>query len=140
MKDALQERFEAGRFVAFLRNLRDVASQSELARMTGIPRTEINRYEKGRQKPLPENFEKIRSTLAVPPRLVAFLRWCHHLVVRSQALTERLDATPPCEPRLPEDVRAAVNEIVDRALAMARAEHALLRAETRPDPANTADS
>lgn len=135
MKDALQERIEAGRFIAFLRWLRGVDSQSELARLTGIPRTEINRYEKGKQKPLPSTFEKIRSKLGIPPRLVAFLRWCHHLVLRSQAMAERLEAAPPCEPRLPDEARAAVCEIVERALAMARAEHALLRAEKSPDHA-----
>lgn len=139
MKDALQERIEekieAGRFVAFLRHLRDVDSQAELSRLTGISRTEINRYEKGRQKPRPATFEKIRSKLVVPPRLVAFLRWCHHLVLRSQTLAERLEAAPPSEPRLPEETRAAVCEIVERALAMARAEHALLRAEKSRDHA-----
>ena len=139
MKDTLQERIEAGRFVAFLRHLWDVDSQAELARMTGIPRTDINRYEKGKQKPKPATFEKIRSKLGIPHRLVAFLRWCHGLVLRSEAMAERLEAAPPCEPRLPEEARAAVCEIVERALAMARAEHALLRAEKSPDHARTAD-
>jgi transcriptional regulator with XRE-family HTH domain len=134
MKDALQERIEAGRFIAFLRHLRDVDSQAELSRMTGIPRTEINRYEKGKQKPLPATFEKIRSKLGIPPRLVAFLRWCHNLMLRSEALADRLEAVPPSEPRLPEEARAVVCEIVERALAMARAEHALVRDES-PDHA-----
>ncbi|MES1245716.1 MAG: helix-turn-helix transcriptional regulator [Acidobacteriota bacterium] len=128
MKDALQERIEAGRFIAFLRWLRGIDSQAELARLTEIPRTEINRYEKGRQKPQSATFEKIRSKLGIPHRLVAFLRGCHGLVLRSQAMAERLEAAPPCEPRLPEEARAAVCDIVERALAMARAEHAMLQA------------
>jgi transcriptional regulator with XRE-family HTH domain len=127
MKNTRQERLEAGRFIAFLRALLGIGSQAKLARLTGIPRTEINRYEKGRQKALSANFEKIRSGLGIPPRLLAFLRWTHRLVLRSQALAERLEAAPPSEPRLPEETRAAVCEIVERALAMARAEHSLLR-------------
>jgi len=135
MKDTLQERLEAGRFIAFLRGLRGIASQAELARLTGIPRTEINRYEKGRQKPQPANFEKIRSKLGIPDRLIVFLRWCHRLVLRSQAMAEKLEATPPSETRLPDDARAAACEIVERALAMARVEHAMLRAAKSPDHA-----
>lgn len=135
MSDDEQEKIEAGRFIAFLRGLLGVDSQAELSRLTGIPRTEINRYEKGKQKPQPATFEKIRSKLGVPQRLLGFLRWTHRLVLRSQAMAERLEATPPSEARLPDEARAAVCEIVERALTMARAEHAMLRAAKSPEHA-----
>lgn len=130
MSNDNQERIEAGRFIAFLRHLKGIDSQAELSRRTGIPRTEINRYEQGKQKPQAATFEKIRAGLDIPRRQLAFLRWCHRLVLRAEPLAERLDRTPPSEPRLPEDARAAAADILERALAMARAEHALLRAET----------
>lgn len=130
-----QERIEGGKFIAFLRALQGIESQAELSRITEVPRTEINRYENGKQKPHPATFEKIRSRLGIPHRLVRFLRWCHRLVLRSQALADKLEQTPPSEPRLPEEARAVVIDIVERALAMARAEHALLRAEKSPDHA-----
>jgi transcriptional regulator with XRE-family HTH domain len=135
MRDDEKERIETGRFIAFLRGLQGVESQAELSRLTGIPRTEINRYEKGKQTPQPATFGKIRSGLAIPQRLLDFLRWTHRLVLRSQAMAERLEATPASEPRLPDEARAAVCEIVQRALAMARAEHALLQAEKSPEHA-----
>lgn len=130
MKGDNQERIEAGRFIAFLRHLRGIDSQAELSRLTDISRADINRYEQGKQKPQAATFERIRSRLAIPVRHLAFLRWCHRLIHRSEALSERLDKTPPSEPRLPEDARAAAVDILERALAMARAEHVLLRAET----------
>ena len=130
-----RERIELGRFLAFLRALQGIGTQAELARLTDVPRTEINRYEKGKQKPHPATFERIRSGLGIPQRLIGFLRWCHSLVLRSQTLAERLDQKPPSDVRLPEETHAAVVEIVERHLAMARAEHALLRAEKSPDHA-----
>jgi transcriptional regulator with XRE-family HTH domain len=135
MSDDEKERIEFGRFIAYLRGLQGVESQARLSRLTGIPRTEINRYEKGKQTPQPATFEKIRSKLAIPQRLLDFLRWTHRLVLRSQAMAERLEATPASEPRLPDETQAALCEIVRRALAMARAEHAMLRAAKSPDQA-----
>jgi transcriptional regulator with XRE-family HTH domain len=129
MSNDKQERIEAGRFIAFLRHLRGIDSQAELSRLTNISRADINRCENGRQKPQAATFEKIRAGLGIPRRQLAFLRWCHRLIRRAEALAERLDKTPPSEPRLPEEARAAAVDILERALAMARAEHALLRAE-----------
>ena len=134
MNDDEYERIEAGRFIAFVRTLWDIDTQAELSRLTDIPRSELNRYEQGRQKPLPSTLEKIRSALGIPERLFRFLRWSHRLIFRSQAMADRLDETPPSEPRLPEDAQAAVREILERGLAMARAEQALLRLES-PDHA-----
>jgi transcriptional regulator with XRE-family HTH domain len=131
MNDDIQERIEAGRFIAFLRHVRGIDSQAELSRLTDISRADINRYEHGKQKPRAATFEKIRSGLGIPARQLAFLRWCHRLIFRSGTLSESLDKTPPSEPRLPEDDRAAAVDILERALAMARAEHALLRAERK---------
>lgn len=129
MQDDEQERIETGRFIAFLRWFRGIENQSELARVTGVPRSDINRYEKGRLKPQAATFEKIRSRLGLTPRLARFLRWCHRMILHAEAQADRLEATPPSETRLPDEDRAAAVDILERALAMARAEHALLRGE-----------
>ena len=72
-----------------------------------------------------------QKAYGIPGRQLAFLRWCHRLIHRSKALAERLDKTPPSEPRLPEDARAAAVDILERALAMARAEHVRRRDASR---------
>ncbi len=123
------ERNEEARFLVFLRGFKGIDSQSELSRLTGISRADISRYENGKQKPQAATFKRILEGLGIAPHQIAFLRWCHRLLFRAEAYADSLDKAPPSEPRIPEDARAAVVDILERALAMARAEHALLRAE-----------
>ncbi len=137
MKDAEQDRIESGKLITFLRGLAGIESQAELSRVTGIPRTEINRIEQGKQKPMPATFEKIRAGLGLARRLVGFLRWCHRLVRKAQAMAQGLEEAPPSELRLPEETRAAVWDIVERALALARAEHVLMRGTRSSDRAGS---
>lgn len=132
MADDEQDRRSWGDFIAFLRWLLGIGTQAELSRRSGIPRSEINRYEQGKQKPQPATFQQMTERLGVPGRLVAFLRWCHRLIRKAHALAQRLEEVPASEPRIPEETRAAVWDIVERALALARAEHALLRSTPVP--------
>ena len=127
MADDEQDRKSWGDFIAFLRWLLGIDTQAELSRKSGIPRSEINRYEQGRQKPQPATFQQMTERLGVPGRLVAFLRWCHRLIRKAHALARGLEEAPASEPRTSEQTRAAVWDVVERALALARAEHALLR-------------
>ncbi|HWM90982.1 MAG TPA: helix-turn-helix transcriptional regulator [Thermoanaerobaculia bacterium] len=127
MADDEQERKLEGKFVAFLRWLVGIGTQAELSRKSGIPRSEINRYEQGKQKPQAATLQQMMAKIGVPQRLLGFLRWCHQLIRKAFAMTSGWEVAPASEPRLPEETRAAVWDIVERALALARAEHVLLR-------------
>jgi transcriptional regulator with XRE-family HTH domain len=135
MADDGQERKLGGNFVAFLRWLAGIGTQAELSRRSGITRSDINRYEQGKQKPQAATLQQIMERIGIPQRLLGFLRWCHSLLRRALAMTSRWEETPPSEPRLPEETRATVWDIVERALALARAEHGL-RSKDVPDGAS----
>jgi tetratricopeptide (TPR) repeat protein len=128
---------EFGDFLSFLRWLPGSWSQARLGKKAGIGRSEINRYEKGKTKPRPVTFHLITSAVRVPERLVGFLRWCHKLIRKALAAGKALDV-PSRE--YPEQTRAAAWDIVERSLALARAEHALLHAGARqPGPPTEKD-
>lgn len=133
MADDEQERRLEGKLVAFLRWLVGIGTQAELSRRSGISRSEINRYEQGKQKPQAATLQQMMAKIGVPRRLLGFLRWCHRLIRKAYAMASRWEEAPPSESRLPEEIRAAVCDIVERALALARAEHALLRSAPIPD-------
>ncbi len=137
MKDDKQDRVEEGKFFTFLRILAGIETQAELSRITGMPRTEINRIENGKQTPMPATFERIRVGLGLARQLVGFLRWCHRLIRKALAMADRLEEAPPSEVRLPEETQAAVLSIVERAMALARAEQMLLRGQRSQDRATS---
>ncbi len=137
MKDDKQDRTEPGKFITFLRGLLGIDSQAELSRITGMARTEINRIENGKQTPMPATFERIRVGLGLARQLTVFLRWCHRLIRKALAMADRLEEAPPSEVRLPEEAQAAVWNIVERAMALARAEHVLLRGQRSQDRATS---
>lgn len=138
MMDDEQDRRSWGDFIAFLRWLLGIDTQAELSRRSGIPRSEINRYEQGRQKPQPATFQQMTERLGVPGRLIGFLRWCHRLIRRAHTHARTLEEAPASEPRIPEETRGAVWDVVERALALARAEHAVLRGmAVSPSPRRT---
>ncbi len=118
-----------GDFISFLRWLPGEWSQVRLATKAGIDRSDLRRYEKGKTRPREATFQLIREAVGVPQRLIGFLRWCHRLVRGALALDEVLE--PPATPALTEASRAAVVDIVERALALGRAEEALLRSAPR---------
>ena len=118
-----------GDFITFLRWLPGEWSQVRLATKAGIDRSDLRRYEKGKKRPREATFQLIREAVGVPQRLIGFLRWCHRLFRRALALGEVHE--PAATPALNEAARAAVLDIVERALALGRAEHALLRSAPR---------
>ncbi len=128
--DDHNEKVLFGDFISFLRWLPGEWSQVRLARKAGIDRSDLHRYEEGKKRPREATFQLIRSAAGVPQRLVGFLRWCHRLVRRALALGQ-VDTAPAGTTVLGEAARAAVWDIVERALALARAEHALLRSAPR---------
>ncbi len=123
--DDQHEKILFGDFISFLRWLPGNWSQAHFARKAGIDRSDLYSYEKGKKRPREATFQLIRSAAGVPQRLIGFLRWCHWLVRRALALGQ-VDTAPATAP-LREATRAAVWDIVERALALARAEQALLR-------------
>ncbi len=137
MKDDKQDRTEPGKFITFLRGLLGIESQAELSRITGMPRTEINRIENWKQTPMPATVDQITQRLGLDRRLAGFLRWCHRLSRKAMSMADRLGEAPPSELRLPEEAQAAVWNIVERALALARAEQVLLRGMRSPDRATS---
>ncbi len=137
MKDDKQDRTEPGKFFTFLRGLLGIESQAELSRITGMPRTEINRIENGKQTPMPATVDQITQRLGLDRRLAGFLRWCHRLSRKAMSMADRLGEAPPSEVRLPEEAKAAVWNIVERALALARAEQVLLHGMRSPDLASS---
>lgn len=133
MKDDEQDRQLQGDFVSFLRWLVGIDTQAELSRKSGVPRTEINRYEQGKQKPQESTLQQMTTRVGVPRRLLSFFRWYHRLIRKAYSLATRSDAVPPSELRLADETRVTVCEIVERSLALARAEHAFLRSTLAVD-------
>lgn len=126
MREDEKDRAE-GDFIAFLRWLTGIQTQADLARRTGIPRSDLNRYERGRLRPLPATLRQLTGRIGLPQRLIPFLRWCHQLireVFPLAPLAPRVEM-PPVQPPVPEKARATVLDAVERALALGRAERAL---------------
>jgi transcriptional regulator with XRE-family HTH domain len=119
---------DSGFFLAFLRWLAGWWTQAQLSRKTGIHRTRLNKYESGKKEPRPATVKTIAAAAGVPERLVGFLRWCLALI-RKALITGRV---PPADASLDEETRAAALDILERALALARAECALLDSASRP--------
>jgi transcriptional regulator with XRE-family HTH domain len=128
-----------GNFLSLLRWIPGDWTQAYLAKKAGIARSALNRYEKGNKRPREATFQWIREAAGVPQRLVSFLRWWHRLLYKALALGE-VDTRPADMATLGEATRVVVWDIVERALALARAEHALLRsAPRRPGPPTEQD-
>lgn len=113
-----------GNFFFFLRWWANSHKQSDFAARTGIPASEINRFERGRQKPRQATFKKIVAGAEVPERLLEFLRWCYRLMRQARSMAERVEL-PPSQSRPPADLQAAAWEAIDRSLTIARAERRL---------------
>jgi transcriptional regulator with XRE-family HTH domain len=128
-----EQRAEWGDFITFLRWLGGIDSQADFARKTGIARSEINRYEQGKQKPQRATLQQMMEGIGVPWRLFNFLRWSHRLIRKAHPLGATLGTNieaPPSDSGLSEGDKAAVLGIVERALAMGRAEQAALRSQS----------
>lgn len=116
-----------GRFISFLRWLAGEWSQARLSRESRTPRSNLSLYESGKKTPRPATLQRITSAVSVPQRLVGFLRWCLGLIFKALATGK----IPPVDSGITEEARAAAGNIVERALARARAERALLEPAAR---------
>lgn len=114
-----QEGSGGGNFFFFLRWWADAHTQSDFADRTGIPPSEISRFEGGIQKPRAATFKKLTEGAGVPERLLEFLRWCYRLMRQARAMDREIDL-PPSQPRPSADLQTASWEAIDRSLAMAQ--------------------
>jgi tetratricopeptide (TPR) repeat protein len=135
-----KDRQGVGELISFLRWLAGL-TQTALSKLSGIDRSRITRYEQGIDMPQPGSFRRIIVAAGIPPHLVEFLRWCLRLIRKSLAAGQ-VAGLPPDEPGTQEATRSAVWSFVDRALALARVELALLRnarQRIRPSPPTDQD-
>ncbi|MES1244180.1 MAG: helix-turn-helix domain-containing protein [Acidobacteriota bacterium] len=125
----------SGNFFFLLRWWANFRKQSDFAARTGIPASEINRFEQDKQKPQAATVRKLIEGAGVSERLVEFLRWCYRLMRQARSMDERV-ALPPSQPRPSSDLQAAAWEAVERSLAMAQAECRLRQRQVgdRPGP------
>jgi tetratricopeptide (TPR) repeat protein len=128
-----QEGSGGGNFFFFLRWWANAHTQSDFSGRTGVPRSEINRMEKGNQKPRNATFKKLTAGAGVPDRLLDFLRWCFRLMRQARAAARKVDL-PPSQPRPSADLQAASWEVIDRSLAMAQVACRLQRRRRVEDP------
>jgi len=128
---------EFGNFLSFLRWLPGSWSQARLSEEAGIGRSEINRYEKGKTRPRPATFRLITTAVGVPERLIEFLRWCHALIRKSLAAGKALEFIAE---ESDQKTQLVIWGILERALALARAEHAILNSGAlQPGPPTVED-
>lgn len=130
MADKKNDRPGPGEILSFLRWLAGL-TQDALAQRSRTDRGQISRYEQG-ETPQPATFQRLLSALRARPRFVDFLRWCLRVIRKAHAL-EQVDALPTREAAWQGETRSVVWDLVDRVLALARAELAILRNAPRPD-------
>lgn len=130
MADKGNDRPGLGEILFFLRWLAGL-TQEALAPLSRTDRSQISRYEQG-EIPQPATLRRLLSALRARPRFVDFLRWCLRVIRRAHAL-EQAEALPTREAAWEGETRSAVWGLVDQAVALARAELAILRSAPRPD-------
>lgn len=129
MADKGHDRPGLGEILSFLRWLAGL-TQDALAQLSRTDRGQLSRYEQG-ETPQPGTLQRILAALGVRPRFLDFLRWCLRLI-RKALVTEQAAELPTREAGWQQETRAAVWDFVDRAVALARAELALLRSARKP--------
>lgn len=126
-----QEGAGGGSFFFMLRFWAGVHTQSDFAKRTGLKPSEVNRIEKGNQKPRPATFQKILKGAGVPERLLDSLLWCYRLLRQARTTKEKFDLPPA---QLPADLQKPVCEAVARNLALAQMECRLRRLQKPEAP------
>ena len=126
-----REGMDPGELISFSRWLKGW-SRAKLARKTGIDKSQLARYESGEESPRPANSQRIFLETGVSPRIHDFLRWCLRLIRKAVRAGEQAEM-PAGKPEAREETRDAVWSTVARALALARADLALLRSAPVPD-------
>jgi transcriptional regulator with XRE-family HTH domain len=114
-----QEGTGGGNFYFMLRFWAGDHTQSDFADRTGIPPSEINRFEKGRKKPRAATFKKMLKGAGVPERLLDSLLWSYDLLRKARTTAGRI-ALPPSQSIPSADLKAAALEVLARNLALAR--------------------
>jgi tetratricopeptide (TPR) repeat protein len=113
------ESAEMGNFYFLVRWWADCHTQTAFSKRTGIPSSEISRYEANIQKPQAATERQLLTGGNVPERLRGFLRWCYRLMRQSRAAAWKVEG-PSSQPRLSTDLRAAAWEAIERSLALAQ--------------------
>lgn len=113
-----REDTEGGNFFFLLRWWAGDHTQSDFAERTGIQPSEINRFERGNQKPRSATFKKLLAGAGIPERLLDSLRWAYRLLRQARTTGRKIDL-PPNQPRLSEDLRQASWEAVERSITLA---------------------
>jgi tetratricopeptide (TPR) repeat protein len=110
-------------------------TQSDFAARTGIQPSEINRMEKGRQRPRPATFKKLQAGARIPDRLLDFFRWAYRLLRQARTMAAKIDVPPS---QLSEDLRRASWEATERSIALGRMTCRLRRLQ-QPGPSMEQD-
>ena len=107
--------------VTLLRALRGW-NQTQLAAASGVAKSQISRYELGREVPSPRTLERLAAAVGLPPfhlaTIVAFIRRLREAMA-GEGLSE---AVPADAAGLSPETKRAVLEALDRAASQARAE------------------
>jgi transcriptional regulator with XRE-family HTH domain len=127
-----QESVGLGELISFCRWLKGL-SRARLGRKTGIDKSQIARYEADAETPRPATLQRIFQETGVSPRVHDFIRWCLRLI-RQAVRAEEQAQGPPRQSEIREETQAAVAGTVERVLALARAELALLHSAPAPSP------
>ncbi|HEX5720858.1 MAG TPA: helix-turn-helix transcriptional regulator [Thermoanaerobaculia bacterium] len=129
MADEGKDRPEQGEILSFLRWLAGL-TQDALALLSRTDRSQISRYEQG-ESMQPATLQRILSALKARPRFVDFLSWWLRLIRTAHAL-EQAEKLPTREAGWQRETRSAVWDFVNRAVALARVELAILRSAPPP--------
>jgi tetratricopeptide (TPR) repeat protein len=126
-----QKRAGVGNFFFLLRFLAGDRTQTDFGERTGIPPSEINRFEMGRKKPRAATLKKMLKGAVIPEHLLDSLRWFHQLLTRIRTITKKIDL-PTAEPSAA--LQEAVREVFERNLALARMECRLRHLQEPEEP------
>jgi tetratricopeptide (TPR) repeat protein/transcriptional regulator with XRE-family HTH domain len=132
---------EPGALIAFVRWLKGW-KQNKLARVARMDPSRISRYESGEDDPHPASMERILEAGGLRYPLVAAIKSFIRLIRRALASAELVEPTLTEPGRPPQAVQHAVWGIVERSLALARLDLAILwslRAGDEPTPPTEAD-
>lgn len=109
-----------GNFYFLVRWWAGCHTQSDFARKTGLPASEINRIERGNQRPQAATERQILAGAGVPERLAGFLRWCYRLMRQARAMGQPVNE-PATHEQISGKLQEAALEAIERSLAAARA-------------------
>jgi len=107
--------------ITLLRALRGW-SQTQLAEASGVDKSQISRYEQGREVPSPRTQERLAAAVGLPPVLLATMTAFIHRLREAMAGQGSAAAELPDSTGLSPETKRTVLEALDRAAFQARAE------------------